>query len=57
MADRLSAARLSHREAAKLIGLGHATISRICKGKAPSIDAYVRIEAWLANSMADKSNA
>jgi len=38
---------LSARDAAKLIGLSHATISRVCKGGQPDLETYLKIVRWL----------
>jgi transcriptional regulator with XRE-family HTH domain len=43
----LEESRLSLRDAAKEIGISHATLHRITKGKPPSIEHYFRLEGWL----------
>lgn len=34
-------------EAAREIGCSAATLSRICHGKSPSVENYLRIRSWL----------
>lgn len=40
---------LSYRMAAKEIGPSSATLHRVCNGKPPDVETYLRIEAWKKN--------
>jgi transcriptional regulator with XRE-family HTH domain len=35
------------RKVALEIGCSHSTISRVCNGKAPDVENYLRIQKWL----------
>jgi len=41
----------SLRDAAMKIGVGFATLSRIERGKTPSLEAYVRVCLWLGKPL------
>jgi hypothetical protein len=38
---------LSHREAAPLARVSHATLSRVCAGRSPDIETYFRLREWM----------
>lgn len=42
------------REAASEIGCSHATVSRVCNGKPPDVENYLRISKWLADATSKK---
>jgi transcriptional regulator with XRE-family HTH domain len=39
--------RLSMRDLARELGCSVATVSRVCAGKPPDVENYLRIEQWL----------
>lgn len=39
---------LDQRMAAKQIGCSHSTVCRVCGGKAPDVENYLRIRQWLS---------
>ncbi|KRE07490.1 hypothetical protein ASE63_22590 [Bosea sp. Root381] len=41
---------ITMREAAVEIGCGHATVSRVCNGKTPDVENYLRISKWLSEA-------
>ncbi|MDE2104481.1 MAG: helix-turn-helix transcriptional regulator [Patescibacteria group bacterium] len=43
----LARRNISVRDAAKEIGISHATVSRTSAGKIPNIENYLRITVWL----------
>lgn len=38
------------RDAAKEVGCSPATVSRVCNGKPPDVENYLRISKWLADA-------
>jgi len=36
-----------YRAIAKQIGIGHATLSRVCHGKPPTVENYMRLNKWM----------
>ncbi len=45
--SELRAKGLTVRKAAREIGVSSATVSRVARGKAPDVESYLRLRAWL----------
>lgn len=43
--------------AAKEIGCSHSSISRICNGKSPDVENYLKIQKWLSKAQAKPSTS
>lgn len=43
----IAARHIDMRTAAKEIHCSHSTVSRVCNGKAPDVENYLRISKWL----------
>ena len=47
VSGELMAKGLTVRKAAREIGVSSATVSRVARGKAPDVESYLRLRAWL----------
>ncbi len=47
VSGELRAKGLTVRKAAREIGVSSATVSRVARGKAPDVESYLRLRAWL----------
>ena len=47
---RIAEKGITRKTAASQIGVSASTVTRVCNGKAPDMESYLRIKQWLAQS-------